>query len=94
LRNRPFDHDRPRANNSRHEHSGLKLDVLPSQPGILSFHNRWYPLAITTAAAYQLPAGTSIQLVTAPLFIATKLEAFRDRGNVVMSRLKQMASSP
>jgi predicted nucleotidyltransferase len=61
--------------------SGLKLDVLPSHQGILSFHNRWYPLAITTAVAYQLPAGKSIQLVTAPLFVATKLEAFRDRGN-------------
>jgi predicted nucleotidyltransferase len=61
--------------------SGLKLDVLPSHQGVLSFHNRWYPLAMSTAVAYQLPAGNSIQLVTAPLFIATKIEAFRDRGN-------------
>ncbi len=60
--------------------SGLQLDVLPSKQGILSFHNRWYPLAVSTAVAYRLPTGQSIQLVTAPLFIATKLEAFRDRG--------------
>jgi predicted nucleotidyltransferase len=61
--------------------SGLQLDVLPSNQGILSFHNRWYPLAITTAQARRLPNGKSIRLVTAPIFIATKLEAFRDRGN-------------
>jgi hypothetical protein len=61
--------------------SGLQLDVLPSNQGILSFHNRWYPLAITTASPHRLPTGKTIQLVTAPLFLATKLEAFRDRGN-------------
>ena len=60
---------------------GLQLDVLPSQPGVLGFHNRWYPLAVATAVPYDLPAGRSIQLVTAPLFIATKLEAFLDRGH-------------
>jgi predicted nucleotidyltransferase len=60
--------------------AGLQLDVMPSAEGILGFHNRWYPLAVDTAVAYQLPTGKSIQLVTAPLFIATKLEAFRSRG--------------
>ena len=47
---------------------------------MLAFHNRWYPLAVATAVPYRLAAGRSIRLVTAPLFIATKLEAFRDRG--------------
>jgi predicted nucleotidyltransferase len=60
--------------------AGLQLDVMPSKEGILGFHNRWYPLAVDTAVAYQLPTGKSIQLVTAPLFVATKLEAFRSRG--------------
>jgi predicted nucleotidyltransferase len=60
--------------------AGLQLDVMPSKDGILGFHNRWYPLAVDTAVPYELPTGKSIQLVTAPLFIATKLEAFRSRG--------------
>lgn len=28
-----------------------------------------------------LPSGTAIRLITAPLFVATKFEAFADRGN-------------
>lgn len=54
---------------------------MPSQPGVLSFHNRWYPLAVTTASPVTLPNGHSIKLITAPVFIATKLEAFKGRGN-------------
>ncbi len=60
--------------------SGLHLDLLSSEPGVLAFHNRWYPLAVETAVPYSLRPNQSIRLVTAPVFIATKLEAFRDRG--------------
>jgi hypothetical protein len=28
---------------------GIMLDLMPSEPGVLSFHNRWYPLAVSTA---------------------------------------------
>lgn len=59
---------------------GLQLDVMPSQPGVLGFHNRWYPLAASTATPHALTSGRTIQLVTSPLFLATKFEAFRDRG--------------
>ena len=58
----------------------LHLDVMPSNPRVLGFSNRWYPLAIETAQPYALPDACSIRLVTAPIFVATKLEAFRDRG--------------
>ena len=62
-------------------HAGaLQLDLLPSEPGILGFHNRWYPLAVATAVPYNLPTQRSIRLVTAPLYVATKLEAFANRG--------------
>lgn len=53
---------------------------MPSEPGVLSFHNRWYPLAVETAHSIQLPSGRTISLIAAPVFIATKLEAFHDRG--------------
>ena len=53
---------------------------MPSEPGILSFHNRWYPLAVTTAKPVRLPSGRVISLIAPPVFIATKLEAFHDRG--------------
>jgi predicted nucleotidyltransferase len=60
--------------------AGVTLDVMPSEPGVLSFHNRWYPLAVTTAQTVRLPSGQQIKLIDGPTFIATKLEAFKGRG--------------
>jgi len=78
---RHFVQDRsPEAPICRWLNSGLQLDVMPSDEGILGFHNRWYPQTLASAVAYRLPNGKSIRLVTAPLFIATKFEAFRSRG--------------
>jgi hypothetical protein len=53
---------------------------MPNQGEILGFSNRWYPLVMETAQQQALPSGRSIRLVTAPVFLATKLEAFRGRG--------------
>ncbi len=59
---------------------GLLLDVMPTDPGILGFTNRWYPDAVQTSVEKTLPSGLKIRLVAAPCFIATKLEAFFGRG--------------
>ena len=59
----------------------VTLDLMPTVKEILGFANRWYPLAINTAQSVQLPSGLQIKLIAAPVFIATKLEAFKDRGN-------------
>lgn len=76
-----FAHDvSPEAPICRWVRGGVKLDLMPTDEGILGFHNRWYPLAVATAQQVQLPGGLSIRLIGAPVFIATKLEAFRDRG--------------
>jgi hypothetical protein len=76
-----FKHDiSPDAPICRWVGSGITLDLMPSEPGVLSFHNRWYPLAVETARSVQLPSGRTILLIVAPVFIATKLEAFHGRG--------------
>lgn len=59
---------------------GVALDLMPSGPGILGFHNRWYPAVIEAAERVPLPDGARIRLITAPLFLATKFEAFHGRG--------------
>lgn len=64
----------------RWRYNNLEVDLMPALPGILGFANRWYPLAVQTAQQVVLPSGTSIQLITAPAFLATKFEAFSDRG--------------
>jgi predicted nucleotidyltransferase len=60
--------------------AGITLDVMPSEPGVLSFHNRWYPLAVASAQKVRSPNGREIKLIDAPTFVATKLEAFKGRG--------------
>jgi len=59
----------------------VKVDVMPTDEAILGFSNRWYADAMLSARNIRLPAGMNIRMVTAPLFLATKLEAFYGRGN-------------
>lgn len=81
IESRGFKHDlSPEAPICRWVLDGVMLDLMPSEPGILGFHNRWYPLAVTTATRVRLPGGMEIPVIAAPLFVATKLEAFHGRG--------------
>jgi hypothetical protein len=56
------------------------VDVMPTLEEVLGFSNRWYPLALETAQPTALPSGITIRLITAPVFIGTKFEAFANRG--------------
>lgn len=71
----------PQASVCRWRVGSVAVDVMPTLEAILGFSNRWYPLALQTAAAVSLPSGTPIRLIPAPVFLATKLEAFAGRGN-------------
>jgi predicted nucleotidyltransferase len=60
------------------------LDVMPTRGEILGFANRWYPEAVRHAVPVPLSpesGAVTIRLITAPYFIATKIEAFADRGH-------------
>jgi hypothetical protein len=63
-----------------HKDSGLRFDLMPVQAEVLGFSNRWYPYAVETAERVALSPGVTIRLVSAVAFVATKLEAFADRG--------------
>lgn len=58
----------------------LIVDVMPATE-LLGFANSWYPLAIQDARQYRLQDGQTINVISAPLFVATKLESFNGRGN-------------
>lgn len=58
----------------------VAVDVMPTLESVLGFANRWYPLAIASAQRVTLPSATPIRRISAPAFIATKLEAFDGRG--------------
>lgn len=59
----------------------LKVDFMPDDDSILGFGNRWYREGIRSASQYTLPSGRLIRHLTAPLFLATKFEAYLGRGN-------------
>lgn len=58
----------------------VAVDVMPTLETVLGFSNRWYPLALASGQFVALPSGRTIRLITAPVFLATKLEAFAGRG--------------
>jgi hypothetical protein len=59
----------------------IAVDLMPTDEAVLGFSNRWYAEAAATAMRADLPSGTRINLISAPAFLATKLEAFHTRGN-------------
>ena len=80
LRKAGFIHDMD-GPNCRFILNALKVDIMPSDGKVLGFADRWYDLAVSSANDHLLPDGTIIRLISATAFVATKLEAFRDRGN-------------
>jgi predicted nucleotidyltransferase len=64
-------------------HNGaLTLDVLALTKEVLGFTNIWYESALQHASTVTLPGGQTIRVITAPYFLATKMEAFRGRGRM------------
>lgn len=81
LRAQGFRHDPGRdAPICRWRVGQVAVDVMPTLPEILGFANQWYPHALDNARWQAMPSGLAIRLIDAPSFIATKFEAFADRG--------------
>jgi hypothetical protein len=68
-------------------HEDLVLDLMPTDYSILGFSNRWYLPALRCAQPIRV-VNHNPRVITAPYFLATKLEAFhgRGRGDYSMSR--------
>lgn len=58
----------------------LILDVMPLDEQVLGFTNRWYDLALRTAHPIVLGSDCTISGIAAPVFLATKWQAFSTRG--------------
>ena len=81
LRARGFKEDtRDDAPVCRWISGAVVLDVMPTDPEILGFGNLWYEKALEHSFRFELPGCKPVNLVTAPYFLVTKLEAFRGRG--------------
>lgn len=64
----------------RWHYDDIILDVMPADEKILGFGNRWYKEALEYVVSHQILKDLTIKSVSAPYFLATKLEAFRTRG--------------
>jgi predicted nucleotidyltransferase len=53
---------------------------MPTSDEILGFANRWYEEAFQHAVNVTIDTDLTIRIFSSPYFIATKLEAFKDRG--------------
>jgi hypothetical protein len=63
----------------RWTHDNLLLDLMPTDPSILGFSNRWYLPALQSSQRIRIE-NHNPRIITAPYFLATKLEAFHGRG--------------
>jgi hypothetical protein len=59
---------------------GFKVDVMPVRDPTGKWRVRWFDVALETADTRAID-GTPCLVAPAPSFIATKMEAFADRGN-------------
>lgn len=64
----------------RYKVKGVIVDIMPTVPEAIGFSNKWYPEGFAHAVPYHLDDTMSIQIFSLPYFIASKIEAFKGRG--------------
>lgn len=65
----------------RWHYDDMILDVMPADEKILGWGNHWFREAIKHTIIHKIADDLNIKSVTAPYFLATKIEAFKARGN-------------
>jgi predicted nucleotidyltransferase len=79
LRSLGFRNDQDSKVICRYIIEGIIVDVMPTHDDALGFSNKWYPQGFATAIDYDL-GESKIRIFSPPYFIASKLEAFKGRG--------------
>lgn len=54
---------------------------MPTEGSVLNFKNSWYPDGYEHALTVELPGGEQVRIFSLPYFLASKIEAFADRGH-------------
>lgn len=57
------------------------VDVMSIEESILGFSNKWYKEGFETAVNYRIDELHLVKIFAPPYFMASKLEAFKNRGN-------------
>lgn len=85
LRQKGFVNDQDSKIICRYKVRGIVVDVMPTSEEILGFSNKWYKQGFATAMDFQLESDGAerytIRIFKPVYFVATKLEAFKNRGH-------------
>ncbi|WNM19487.1 nucleotidyl transferase AbiEii/AbiGii toxin family protein [Flavobacterium capsici] len=63
-----------------YKYKGIAIDIMPAEDSSIGVSNKWYKPGFKYLQQTQLEDGTAINMLPSPYFLATKLEAFKDRG--------------
>lgn len=81
LRAKGFANDRSEgAPICRWIYEEIKVDVMPTDPKYLGFSNQWHKEGAQHAVHHTLNDGLKIRILNAVYFLASKLEAMKQRG--------------
>lgn len=80
LRSIGFSHDIESGVICRYKIQGIIVDIMPTNDPSIGFTNIWYPEGFEKAIDYEIDERNVIKILSAPYFIATKLEAHKGRG--------------
>jgi hypothetical protein len=64
----------------RYKLKDIPIDIIPAENSLIGLSNRWYKSGFENLQTVNVH-GETIQILPAPCFLATKFEAFKDRGN-------------
>lgn len=75
-----FKHDtRDEAPICRWVYEDVTVDVLPIRADVLGWNSKWFEEALSESTAVDC-SGDTVRVISAPYFVALKLEAFEERG--------------
>jgi predicted nucleotidyltransferase len=80
LRSKGFTNDTESGVICRYRVQGIIVDVMPTGENTLGFTNSWYEQGYVTAVTYALDEHYRIRIFHPVYFLATKMEAFINRG--------------
>lgn len=60
---------------------GHKVDIMPISSSAIGLSSRWFPQALSSAEPRFVGIDETVPVIRPSYFLATKLEAFKDRGN-------------
>jgi len=81
LRKIGFQNDITSTYIGRYTLTGIIIDVMPTDVSILGFTNAWYEGGFKAAVDYTIDDHHTVKIFSSSYFIASKLEAFKNRGN-------------